>query len=92
LSAGTQVHEAKGCDACGGTGYRGRLPVYEIVAATSALQSMIHEGASEAALTDEARKTSSSILQDGVEKIRSGHTTIAEVARVVREDSASGGI
>jgi len=92
LSAGTQVHEAKGCDACGGTGYRGRLPVYEIVAATSALQSMIHEGASEAALTDEARKTSSSILQDGVEKIRSGHTTIAEVARVVREDSTSGGI
>jgi len=66
--------------------------VYEIVAATSALQSMIHEGASEAALTDEARKTSSSILQDGVEKIRSGHTTIAEVARVVREDSTSGGI
>lgn len=90
LPAGTQVFEAKGCDDCGGTGYRGRLPIYEIVAATTALQAMIHDGASEAALTAEARKTSRSILKDGAAKIRDGLTTVSEVARAVREDSLTG--
>ncbi len=90
LPAGTQVFEAKGCEDCGGTGYRGRLPIYEIVAATTVLQAMIHDGASEAALTAEARKTSRSILQDGVAKISDGLTTVSEVARAVREDSLTG--
>lgn len=89
VAPGTEIFEAKGCETCGGTGFRGRLPVYEIVTATTALQSMIHEGASEAALTAEARKSSRSILQDGADKIRQGATTIAEVARAVREDSAA---
>ena len=91
LKPGTEVFDPKGCDACGGTGYRGRLPVYEIVAATTALQAMIHDGASEAELTTEARKSSRSILQDGAAKVRDGLTTIAEVARAVREDTAPGG-
>lgn len=89
IAAGTEVFDAKGCDACGGTGFQGRLPLYEIVAATSALQAMIHDGASEAALTEEARKTSRSILDDGAEKIRAGQTTVAEVARAVRDDGAA---
>lgn len=87
LTPGTLVYQAKGCDACAGTGYRGRLPIYEIIAATPALQAMIHDGASEAALTVEARKSSRSILEDGTEKIRNGLTTISEVARAVREDT-----
>ncbi|MFA8386238.1 MAG: GspE/PulE family protein [Pelagibaca sp.] len=90
LPAGSPVFEAKGCDACGNTGFRGRLPIYEIVAATTALQAMIHDGASEADLTAEARKSSRSILQDGVEKIRHGQTTVSEVARAVREDARIG--
>lgn len=83
----TKVFAAKGCDACAYTGFRGRLPIYEIIAATPHLQAMIHAGASEADLTAQARKTSHSILQDGAEKIRNGLTTVAEVARAVREDT-----
>lgn len=90
LPAGTDVFEANGCEACGGNGYRGRLPVYEIVAMTPGLETMIHEGASEAALTEEARKSAPGILQDGAEKIRQGLTTVQEVARAVRDDSLSG--
>jgi general secretion pathway protein E len=91
VQAGTQVFEAKGCDSCSGTGYRGRLPVYEIVAMTSALETMIHEGASEATLTSEARRSAPGILQDGAQKIRDGLTTVQEVARAVRDDGAAGG-
>ncbi|MBM1635194.1 Flp pilus assembly complex ATPase component TadA [Sulfitobacter mediterraneus] len=90
LEPGTEVWDAQGCDACGGTGYRGRLAVYEIIAMTSLLETMIHEGASEAELTAEARKSAPSILQDGVANIRDGLTTVSEVARVVREDVVSG--
>ncbi|KIN71061.1 GspE/PulE family protein [Sulfitobacter guttiformis] len=88
--AGLEIYEAKGCDACAGTGYRGRLPIYEIIVMTPTLESMIHEGASEAAMAAEARKTAPGILQDGVEKVRQGLTTVHEVARAVREDAILG--
>lgn len=87
MKPGTEVFDAVGCDACADTGYRGRLPIYEIIAMTAQLETMIHEGASEAALAAQARKTAPSILQDGVAKIREGLTTVAEVARAVREDA-----
>jgi len=90
IEIGAPVFEAKGCDDCGGTGYRGRLPIYEIVVSTPKLEVMIHEGASEAALTAEARKTGPGIVQDGIGKIREGLTTVQEVARAVREDITAG--
>jgi general secretion pathway protein E len=85
LPVGTKVFAAKGCDACSDTGYRGRVPIYEIVAVTAALETLIHDGASEASLTAQARKTSPSILQDGAGKIRDGLTSVQEVARAVRD-------
>jgi general secretion pathway protein E len=88
LESGAEVFVAKGCDECGQTGYRGRLPLYEIITATADLKAMIHDGASEADLTKEARKFSPGILQDGVDKIREGLTTVQEVARAVRDDLA----
>jgi len=90
LPVGDRVYEANGCEACGGTGYRGRLPLYEIVVATQRLETMIHEGASEAALTAEARKTGPGIMQDGAQKIGAGLTTVQEVARAVRDDVLAG--
>lgn len=87
LRPGSEIHDAVGCDACAGTGYRGRLAIYEIIAMTGQLESMIHDGASEAALAAEARKDAPSILADGVAKIRDGLTTVTEVARAVREDA-----
>jgi general secretion pathway protein E len=85
LPVGTKAFAAKGCDACSDTGYRGRVPIYEIVAVTAALETLIHDGASEASLTAQARKTSPSILQDGAGKIRDGLTSVQEVARAVRD-------
>ena len=91
IPEGTQVFAATGCDACGGSGYRGRLPIYEIVAGSTALETLIHEGASEAALLREARKGGPGILQDGADKVMAGLTTVPEVLRAVRDDTASGG-
>jgi len=87
VEIGAQIFTAAGCEACAGTGYRGRLPIYEIIAMTPKLEAMIHEGASEAALSREARNAAPGILHDGADKIRAGLTTVSEVARAVRDDS-----
>ncbi|WP_372834835.1 GspE/PulE family protein, partial [Puniceibacterium confluentis] len=89
LSEGTRVWRAgPGCDACQRQGYRGRLPIYEIIAVDSHLEALIHKGASESALAAVARKNAPGILQDGVQKMRDGLTSAEEVVRAVRDDTA----
>ncbi|UWQ23150.1 GspE/PulE family protein [Jannaschia sp. W003] len=88
LAPGTTVMRGTGCDACHGTGYRGRLPLYEVVEFDGALERMVHEGASEAALAEAARRRGPGILADGADKLRAGLTTVEEVARVVQEVAA----
>jgi general secretion pathway protein E len=85
LPQGAPVWRAVGCGDCGGNGYTGRTGVYEVVAITRPLQSLIHQGASEADLTAEARLNGPSLLQDGLRLIREGMTTVEEVARVAQE-------
>jgi general secretion pathway protein E len=85
LSVGAPLWRAEGCAECGGNGYSGRTGVYEVVAITRTLQTLIHEGASDADLTAEARRGGPSLLQDGVRLIREGMTTVEEVARVAQE-------
>ncbi len=88
VAAGASVRRGAGCDACHGSGYRGRLPVYEIIEIDGALERLVHEGASEAQLTAAARKRGPGLLADGVEKLRAGLTTVEEVARAVHEDAS----
>ncbi len=90
LAAGEAVRRAEGCDACGGQGYRGRLPIYEVIEANAELERLIHDGAAEAVLVREARARGPGILQDGADKLRAGLTTIEEVVRAVRVDAIAG--
>lgn len=86
LKAGDAVWRAVGCEACHGDGYRGRAGLYEVVAIDDAFQAMIHDGASEAEIEAHARRENPSLLDDGVDKVRAGVTTVEEVARVVRDE------
>ncbi|MBA4761399.1 type II secretion system ATPase GspE [Sphingomonas sp.] len=86
LKPGKKLWRAVGCDDCHGDGYRGRAGLYEVIAVDEKLQAMIHEGASEAAIETHARRNNPSLLDDGVDKVRAGVTTVEEVARVVREE------
>ena len=90
IAAGETVQRGAGCDACHNQGFQGRLPLYEIIEVDRALEQLIHEGASEAALQDRARETGPGILADGVGKLRAGQTTVEEVARAVRDDFVGG--
>jgi general secretion pathway protein E len=87
LEPGEPVWQAVGCAACHFEGYRGRTGLYEILPVDRTLEGLIHDGASEARLTEAARAISPALLEDGVTKVRAGETTVAEVARVVREEA-----
>ena len=86
IREGEAVWRAQGCDACFGEGYRGRTGIYEVVDIDGPLQALIHDGASEAALTGAAREQGGSLLADGAAKIREGLTSIEEAARVAYEE------
>ena len=88
LPAGEVVRKSGGCANCNDSGYRGRLPLYEVIEVDSGLERMMHEGASEADLSAAARERGPGILADGIAKIRKGETTVQEVVRAVHEDPA----
>ena len=85
LQVGDPLWRACGCPNCHGQGYRGRSGIYEVIAVTPALETLIHAGASEADLTAAARRDGPGLIADGLRQIRSGITTVEDVARVAKE-------
>ncbi len=76
-----------GCVACRGTGYHGRLAIYEIVLVTNAMQDLISSRASANELLRQARKDGYISLREyGWRKVLEGVTTVEEVMRVTSED------
>jgi general secretion pathway protein E len=70
----------------GGSGYKGRSGIYELIVVDDQMRTMIHDGASEHDLEKYARNATPSIRDDGRAKVIRGETTIEEVLRVTRED------
>ena len=72
----------RGCEACNGTGYKGRIGLYEVLEVTDSMRELILVGASGLEIRrraiDEGMRT---LRQSGLEKIRAGLTTIEEVTR-----------
>jgi general secretion pathway protein E len=83
LHVGDRVGEAVGCDRCSGTGYKGRLGVFEALEVTEEIARLIGTGASEAAIEAKAKADGmTTMIEDGVAKCRAGLTSIEEILRV----------
>ncbi len=77
------LHRAKGCDACGGTGYKGRVGLHELLVGTDALKQQIQEHARVAELFATALNEGMHTLRmDGIEKVLAGITDIKQVRSV----------
>lgn len=75
---------AVGCKRCGGTGYRGRTGIHEVMLISEEIRDLTVTGAtSEAILKVAVSQGMLTLRQDGLEKARSGLTSLEEVARVV---------
>ena len=73
-----------GCEACRGTGYRGRIPIVEMFLNTPAVEQAIAEGASLQALNRVARESGMTPMQTvAMNRIKTGETTVDEVERVL---------
>jgi len=83
----TPVYRGRGCSACGGTGFAGRIGIYEFYRPTNAIRKLINDRASEADLRVAARQAGMVPLrEDALAKIRAGITSPDEVLRVVQVD------
>ena len=81
-AATATIYEAQGCTECKHTGYNGRKGIFECVRVDAELRKLIHDGAGEAALLQQARLQGDSLQQDGFRSVFAGETTLAEVLRV----------
>jgi type IV pilus assembly protein PilB len=81
-AAGLVFHRGSGCEACGGSGYRGRQGLYEVMAMSPSLRRMILQNASTADLQQQAISEGMLTLRmDGMVKIKQGITTLEEVVK-----------
>ncbi len=82
-----KCYKGKGCPVCNGSGYKGRIALYEVMPVGSEIKEMVLEGAS----ADELKKTAirlgmKSLRMSGLTKVTEGVTSIEEVIRVTFGD------
>jgi type IV pilus assembly protein PilB len=78
-----EAYEPVGCSRCNHTGYKGRTGIYEVMTLTDSIRAMTIERASNDVIRQLAVDEGMRLLrQDGLEKVRLGITSIAEVSRV----------
>ena len=79
-----EVFKGQGCPQCNNTGYHGRLGVFEFFVMTDDLRQMIGTNYKESEILGIARADGMrSLIEDGLEKVRLGQTTLEEVMRVI---------
>jgi type IV pilus assembly protein PilB len=84
VARGITAYEPGACVRCAQTGYKGRTGLYEVMVMTDALRRPILAGASQDELREAARAGGMRTLHEaGLEKVRQGITSVAEVLRVL---------
>lgn len=79
------VYSGKGCATCHGTGFQGRVGVFEAIIMTPQLQELITKRPSSEQIASVLQKQSfSSMMDDGIQKVLNGQTTFEELFRVVQ--------
>jgi type IV pilus assembly protein PilB len=79
--------KGEGCKTCSGTGYKGRLAVFEVMELTDELKEFILSGASSLEIKREGiRQGMRTLRQSALQKLKSGITSIEEVVRNTAAD------
>ena len=85
-SGKVELKRGKGCKECRGTGYSGRLGVFEIFPMSEKIKGLVMEKATDAELREVAvREGMTTLREDAWQKVRSGLTTVEEALRVTGE-------
>jgi type II secretory ATPase GspE/PulE/Tfp pilus assembly ATPase PilB-like protein len=77
------INKPVGCDQCGGTGYRGRMGIHELLTGTDPMKKLVQRRAPMEEIRDQAIADGMTTLkQDGIEKIFGGHADLLQVRKV----------
>jgi type IV pilus assembly protein PilB len=80
------LYKGKGCDKCGGSGYSGRIGIFEVLDVTEKVSRMVMENVTDANIRDVGIEQGMlTMIQDGYLKALEGITTLEEVLRVSKE-------
>lgn len=82
------IYKGAGCKICHNTGYTGRIGIFEVLEVTPTIKKLITERNDSDIITREAiNEGMTTMLDDGLEKVLKGMTTIEEVFRVTKVES-----
>src|SRR5574340_1158200 len=83
LDGSWKPYKPVGCDICGGTGYKGRVGIYQVMPITDAMTRIILKGGNESDIADQAeREGVLDLRQAGLLKVKAGLTSLEEVEAV----------
>lgn len=86
-TTGMNFHKHVGCKVCKGTGYKGRLGIYELMVPDEKVRKLVIERVAATEIKKAAESGGmKSMRSDGILKVKAGITTIEEVLRVTQED------
>jgi type IV pilus assembly protein PilB len=84
-----EAYEATGCPRCGHSGYKGRIGLYEVMTITDEIRKLVLSRAPAPDISEVAVRQGMRLLRDdGLEKVRLGMTSIAEITRVTGSGAA----
>ncbi len=85
------LYRGEGCGSCGGTGYKGRTGIYEILPFTPAIRELVSANAGESDIRQAAvTEGMVPLALAAVEKVKAGITTIEEIYRVIEMEEDAG--
>lgn len=85
-----RIYKGTGCKLCHGTGYFGRLGIFEVLDVTNGIRKIINERADADKIEELATQEGMvSMLDDGLTKITKGLTTLEEILRVIKTEAVS---
>ena len=87
IPPGAVLYRGRGCDKCTGTGFHGRMGIFELLLVDDAVRKLILRDADASQIREAARLGGMrTLMEDGAEKVRQGITTASEIFRVTQEE------
>lgn len=86
ITGKVEARRGKGCTECSNTGYKGRIGIFEVLRISEDVRKLIFDKSSIQKLLEQARRDGFNLMvEDGLEKVAAGQTTIDEVVQAVSD-------
>ena len=85
LNSGHEIYSPQGCENCNNSGFKGRTGVFEFFKSSNEIKNLINKEINENALKEIAFSDTNSLLENGLEMVKSGKTSLNEIISITKE-------